>query len=348
MKKNYLLITLIFSINVIEAQVVNIPDLNFKSALISLGVDSDNDGDIEVGEALAVNYLNIEQSNISSLEGINSFTNLTVLTCYNNNLTTLDISALTNITYLACNNNQITTLIVNPLFNPTVLNYGFNQITNFNVSALTNLTALYCGANPLGTIDVSTLTNLQILSCGNNQLTNLDVSLLTNLTGLYCANNQLTALNVNALPNLVNLYCSNNNLNTLYIKNNSIEIVLDFSNNPNLTYICADTGQLTAVQNQITLYGYNGCTLNNSCSLSQPDFNYYFTIFPNPSNDIITISTNQNIEIYSTQIYNMLGQLVYSSSSSTKFVDISAFEKGNYFLKISTANDYFINKIIKK
>ena len=60
----------------LNAQIVNIPDPNFKNALIDEGVDTNNDGEIQVSEAEAVLNLNVNDRNISSLEGIQSFINL--------------------------------------------------------------------------------------------------------------------------------------------------------------------------------------------------------------------------------------------------------------------------------
>lgn len=55
-------------------------------------IDSNADGEIQLSEAMQVRYLNIENSNISSLEGINSFINLKDFICQNNLLTSIDVS----------------------------------------------------------------------------------------------------------------------------------------------------------------------------------------------------------------------------------------------------------------
>jgi hypothetical protein len=81
-------------LNAASAQIVNIPDANFKYALTSLhcvdtnadgyvdaDADTNNDGQISVAEALAVIWLNVGSRNITSLEGIQYFTNLQTLRC---------------------------------------------------------------------------------------------------------------------------------------------------------------------------------------------------------------------------------------------------------------------------
>ena len=82
------------------AQIVTIPDANFKYVLLhgacvdtnsdNIGdtdADTDNDGEIQVSEALTVIGLNITMQNISDLTGIESFSNLQHLFCKNNNIT---------------------------------------------------------------------------------------------------------------------------------------------------------------------------------------------------------------------------------------------------------------------
>ncbi|MFN7014730.1 MAG: T9SS C-terminal target domain-containing protein, partial [Bacteroidia bacterium] len=98
MKKLYFLffLTIGFFAN---AQIVNIPDANFKATLLSANssniiarnlagyyftIDSNNDGEIQIIEAQQVKQLNIANKNISNLTGIEAFINLDDLGCSNN------------------------------------------------------------------------------------------------------------------------------------------------------------------------------------------------------------------------------------------------------------------------
>src|SRR5690606_19534376 len=76
-----------------NAQIVNIPDVNFKNALLahSPTIDVNLDGEIQVSEALATDTLNIYGWSISSLEGIENFINLKFLDCSVNNITNIDL-----------------------------------------------------------------------------------------------------------------------------------------------------------------------------------------------------------------------------------------------------------------
>ena len=83
----------------------NFPDKNFRMVL------SQNFG-ISEGEDLLVGnvnttLLNLEENNIANLRGIEYFTMLETLYCYNNQLTALDVSKNTELKYLSCYSNQI-------------------------------------------------------------------------------------------------------------------------------------------------------------------------------------------------------------------------------------------------
>lgn len=77
----------------IPAGIVNIPDANFKAKLIQLGVDTNNDGEIQYSEAaLKTGTLYVSGSNITDLTGLEAFVNITGLNCNGNNLTEVDVS----------------------------------------------------------------------------------------------------------------------------------------------------------------------------------------------------------------------------------------------------------------
>ena len=121
---------------------------------------------------------------------------ITILSCSNNSLTSLEgISGLTQLTHLYCNNNDLTSLE--------------------GISGLTQLTTLSCSNNSLTTLEgISGLTRLTYLSCYNNSLTDLEgISGLTRLTNLDCRNNSLTDLEgISGLTRLTYLSCYNNPL----------------------------------------------------------------------------------------------------------------------------------------
>ena len=212
MKKLYFLFFLVFGLSA-SAQIVNIPDANFKTKLLESSpfsgiakdlsgqyfkIDQNNDGNIQESEALQVSYLHISYSNISNLTGIASFTNLNYLNCSANYITSLNVNGLTGLSEFDCSGNQITSLNLSQLVNLTIFNCSGNQITNLNLSSLTNLVEVFCAGNLLSNLSLSNCINLQRLDCYDNSLTDINLTGINNLIRLNIYNNQLNSLNLPA------------------------------------------------------------------------------------------------------------------------------------------------------
>jgi len=213
----YLYIFLLSAISfVAKAQTINIPDTNFKNALLNYTnpiIDINGDGEIQNFEAEAVHYLTVSFENINNLEGIVAFTNLESLNCSNNNIVNLDLTNNTNLTLVNCNdNNSLNTLNVTGL-NLETLQFNNGHISNIDISSSTNLKTLYCKNNNLTALDLTTNNNLEKLDCSGfgNNLGSLDLLDKLDLKHLVCFSNQLTALTLpQTAPNLININCSNN------------------------------------------------------------------------------------------------------------------------------------------
>ena len=132
---------------------VQFEDENFKAYCVE-NFDSDGDGEVSYAEAKVVTRIDVRNKGISSLKGIESFTNLTYLSCFSN-----------------------------------PFNSSSNQLTSLDVSQNTALTVLKCYTNQLTSLDVRGCTALKELWCSSNQLTSLDVSKNTALELLYCNSN---------------------------------------------------------------------------------------------------------------------------------------------------------------
>ena len=207
MIKNYLLLLALFFFSFSNAQIINIPDANFKAELLEadvvnwiamdkyqnpIKIDSNDDGEIQQTEALEVCYLAVDYADISSLTGIENFNNLIELSCFQNKLIALDVSLLTKLESLIC---------------------ADNQLENLNVLGLSNLRVLDCAWNKLTSLDLSGQNSdiFDTLYCSQNMITNLDLGKFNKLVYLYCdqKNNELTSLNVTAYSTLEGLGCSN-------------------------------------------------------------------------------------------------------------------------------------------
>ncbi len=162
--KKLLLLFILFTSLLSYSQTVTIPDANFKAALIEIGVDTNNDGEIQVSEAEAVTEINVSNKNISSLEGISNFINLSNLNSSTNLLSSLNISNLEELKSLNC--------------------WG-NQLTILTLPIQSKLESLGCSYNQLVSIDLSNQLDLKQFSCNNNQFISLDVSNQSKLTHFY-------------------------------------------------------------------------------------------------------------------------------------------------------------------
>ena len=166
------------------------PDDAFWSYLLKY-VDKNRNGTLSQEERYAVTEIDVNNKNITSLKGIEFFPNLKKLVCYNNQLTSLDVSQNTALEYLDCDDNQLTELDVSQ--NPALkyLNCSHNRLTSLDVSENPALWYLNCDDNQLTKLDVSKNLALLDLDCDDNQLTSLDVSQNTNLAFLSCDNNKI-------------------------------------------------------------------------------------------------------------------------------------------------------------
>ena len=212
----------------------NFPDDNFREYL--LNQDYGQDGVLTETEIMFIDVMDVYDMDISSLQGIEYFTALTVLDCDDNELTTLDISKNTALVKLYCSWNHLTSLdITNNVALKRLLCYD-NELTSLDVSKNTALTYLDCEENKITALDISMCTELESLTCGYNELTQLDISNLTYLEYLDCCDNYLTTLDVSNNPNLEELECYDNQISSL-----------DISNNPNLWLVYCDGNQISSL-----------------------------------------------------------------------------------------------------
>lgn len=227
----------------IEDILVDIPDAQFR-AYLAAEFDTNSDGILTPQEAASVTGIWCPSRQISSLQGIELFTNLTILDCSYNKLTELpnlpealitlkcaanDLSSfdfsrlanLKNLKELDCSFNEMKELTNLPT-TLTTLRCAYNDLSSFDFSKLTtlkNLEELDCSSNNLIEFNVPDLDNLKILNLSGNQLTQLSVS-LSNLEELNCNDNQLTNLDVSSCSRLDDLRCNNNLLTQLSLQNN--------------------------------------------------------------------------------------------------------------------------------
>jgi len=298
MKSIFIISGLFFS-HILFAQIVNIPDVNFKNALLNHTpvIDINGDGEIQVGEAESITgLLNLYSKNISNLVGIEAFTNITQLDCSANNLTHLSLRSNTHLVDLDCEWNDIDDLDIS--FNTVLktLNCSHNQLTELNVSnnvelreirarnnLLTNewfgncplLNYLNVSYNQLYDIELGYNPLLVELYCFANQLTTIDVSSNTSLAIFDCTENLLTNLDVTNNPQLTKLFISENQLINIDVSNNGSLLQLscaknnlnslDLSNNTNLVVLWCHFNDLLELDlSSNPNFGFLWCNNNES------------------------------------------------------------------------------------
>ena len=201
----------------VEINETTFPDKNFRNWVLSLSYGQD--GVLTEEEIAGITSIDMMYKGIQNLTGIEFFTSLTYLNCYENKLTMLDVSNNTKLETLYCGGNSLTELDISKCTELTDLECERNLLTLLDVSQNIALTKLVCADNPLTKIDISNNTKLLTLSCQGNQLKAIDVTKNTALENLYCKDNQLTELDVSKNKELKRLICSNNQLTKLELKN---------------------------------------------------------------------------------------------------------------------------------
>ena len=213
----------------------NFPDEVFRN-YVSENCDTDKDGYLSSTEIADVTVISVSGSAekpgvITSLKGVEYFTELTELNCSYNQLTSLDLSKNTNLTYLACWNNRLTVLDVSNASALQALYCYNNQLTSLNLADNTALKYLICSDNKLASLILNCNVTLQEVNCINNQLTSISLINYTSLRYLYCQNNRLSLLDLHDDTALSGLFCSDNQLTELNVIGDSALRELNCTNN---------------------------------------------------------------------------------------------------------------------
>ncbi|MFN0289971.1 T9SS type A sorting domain-containing protein [Pedobacter helvus] len=331
-EKLLLLFLSLIGANLLQAQVVNIPDANFKAALLahSPKIDVNNDGKIQVSEAEAiVGDINVIRKNITSLTGIEAFVNVTRLLCSNNNLTSLDVSKNTAITALGCDNNQLTALDLSENTALTSIGCMNNRLTSLDISKNIALTSLSCYNNLLATLDVSQNTLLTGLNFSSNPIQVIDMDNCKQLTNLRCSATKIKTLDVSQFPNLLALECySNSELENLNIKNgnNTAFSRMLAHENPKLSCIQVDD---VAYSNAQTIDMFSSwtkdatATYNTDCRplVNIPDANFKAALLAhNPK-----IDTDDDGKIQVSEAEAFTGTLQLTNKNIADLTGIEAF-----------------------
>nr|WP_315170514.1 T9SS type A sorting domain-containing protein [uncultured Flavobacterium sp.] len=328
-----------------------IPDFNFETKLISLGIDSGApDGKVLTTNIASLTSLNVANSSIIDLTGIEDFKELTVLYASKNQITTLNLSANINLTSLTVSENKLKSINVRANVLLTSLSIGKNELTTLDVSQNTKLNHINADYNQLTALDLSNNLQLTQVVVSDNQLTALDLSKSNAITFLQCSSNKLTSLDISNASLLTSLNCHNNQLTALDMldsillksmtcQNNSL-LSLDVTKNTNLEYLNSSSNKLTSLDltknlKIETLYCYSNQLTTLDVSNNKLLINLYVY-----DNSLTTIDVSNNTLL--TRLY------VYKNYLTD--IDVSKNAELTYFFCFNnqlTSLDITNNKKIK-
>ncbi len=340
--KTTLLFLFCLATTCLNAQIVNIPDPEFKYILVnyfsytSIAIDTNEDGEIQYSEAAAfTGTLNVGDpwlfnGQIQDLTGIEAFVNITELICMPNQLTSLDLSQNTALVKLDC---------------------AHNQLVSLNISQCTALEELTCSYNQLTALDLSQNIALQYFNCGQNQLTSLNVSQNQNLEILYCYKNQLTILDITQNINLKEFSGFDNIFNLFDIRNGNNTTITLFTtfDNPDLTCVFVDDANYSE-NNPNWARDPNSTYVESQqqCDdLDTEDFAFQnLNIYPNPVKTSLYVEGPNS---YNSMIFNIQGkQLLQTKLRNIHQINLSSLKPGIYFLRLTNDKNQSITKKIIK
>lgn len=136
-----------------------------------------------------VTEINCNNKKITSIEGIEQFKNLAVLSLYKNKIKKATISSL-------------------PLL--TSLNLARNELIHINVHELPLLETMYVFGNKLTALELTNLANLKVIKANSNLLETVTFKNTTNLEKIYIFDNKLETVDIYGLPNMKMMDCRQN------------------------------------------------------------------------------------------------------------------------------------------
>lgn len=278
MKKQLLFLLILLSA-VGSAQVVNIPDEALKNLLIleiepdsdayywakdingdNIYIDTNNDNEIQISEALLVYELTIADCFAESLEGLEYFSNIETLSIYNVGVSSLDVPEMPNLKHIIYED------------------YGGDNPLHYDFSGLTGLESFYCfnsdnmeSIDFTGNINLKTIVikfsfsdSLEILGLDNNDMPLLEkidighgyiimpLGYLPALTDAIFESARTPVLDLSGCPALTNLNLHLLDMPEAYInlKNGNSEYEnFDVSIGWPVCYICIDEGEEANFEN---------------------------------------------------------------------------------------------------
>lgn len=357
MKKFFSLFAAVLISTSLIGQNVNIPDANFKSALLgNTSTNPNGDSEIQISEANGfTGALQVPWNNITDLTGIEEFTSMTELNISNNQITTLDLSFNSGLTAVNCQSNQLTSIDISNQANLTTFFGQGNLFTEINVANgnNVNMTAFFVTNNPnLTCIEVddvawatanwTTSNNIDATAsfstdCGFCTVPIPDANFKAYLVGNTAINTngdtEIQCVEASAFNGTIN--CSNLSISDLTgIEFFTSLTILDCSDN-SLTFLDVTNNEflesLTAENNSITTVDISNCTnittvniQNNNVSNFIKGTNIVFGSFYATNNSFTSIDLSDLPSLHTISVQNCsLTSINVSNTANLAYLYIS-------------------------
>lgn len=293
----------LFSEDIIDVDYLNpskgveFADLALETA-IKQAMGKDIDSIITYGEAQKITDLNLASKNISTLKGIEAFSNLKTLNLDKNRLMDIYIlGELTSLTSLSLYGNQIDNLYgLSSLAKLNTLNLSDNNFDSFELTELKNLNSLKTlnlSKNELD--DISELSNLKLTSLDISKCIINDLSPLTRMTSLktlYANDNEIDDISaLSALKNLTELNLDNNMIGDLTPLLNLTSIQILHLNNTG----CSDIEGINGLKTNLTELYLNNNSISDLSPLSGESGIFRKLKILHLSNNLIDGDTLENL-----------------------------------------------------
>lgn len=158
------------------------------------------------------------------LEGhldLREFINLEHLDCYENRITSLDLTNNKNLTCLNSSSNPISELDLNQNEKLAEIHFSYGRVSSIDLSKNKKLSFINFNNNLLRNLDLTNNPNVATIHVYNNKLTSLQISNLKKLRVVAChMNPELTgSLDLSNCPDLINLNCAFTGIEKLEFNN---------------------------------------------------------------------------------------------------------------------------------
>ncbi|MGK0448823.1 MAG: hypothetical protein ACJA2M_002624 [Polaribacter sp.] len=322
--KKIIILTLMLFANTIYSQITLIPDSQFESYLIIVGIDSDGivNGQVLTSDIDQITSFGlIGNPSITDLTGIEDFASLESLLVFSVNITELNLSENLNLKSLEIADVSLEYLDLSNNLMLEELTISLNFSGGFFTS-------------PITYIDLSSNLQLGNVFIGGAFITHIDISNNINIYRI-----DLTHMDDLTFVNLKN----DNNQNLIWVR------LLD---NENLQCVQVDDPQAVIAGTDPPYDNWvieNNPVITDDCNLGIEEYlTSKIRLYPNPVKDVLFIKNNDNIEFKKIIVYDILGKAVLIEKNNFDQMDLSSIMSGILFIKIETENGILTKKIIKE